>query len=202
MNMLLIPCWSKETLQIPAVQNIVKQNAIDIQKILQDFEKNNKNKNFYIAGSSALILQGYLAKDYIKDVDIYCEDKNIIITYKVDFIKNDIFPPGWRDRVIEINGYKVISAFDVTCTMACCYLKPKVSRQTILMWMLREFNLDDIKQAIQAKLDSGIGVTESDFKSVEAFNKEITQKVIDKNRNPQQQLIEELQKLEEGVENG
>ena len=197
MNNKKIPCWSKETLSFNTAQQILQNNQEKIYTLLKEFQANNSNiQEFYIAGSSALILQGYLALNFIKDVDIYCLGQDTVQTLKIDIIKNDIFPPGWKDRVIEINGYKVISAFDITCTMACCYIKPKPSRQIMLMWMLREFNLDDIKQAIQAKLDSGVGVTESDFKSVEAFNKEVTQDLINRNLNPQKELIEILQNME------
>lgn len=192
-----IPLWSKETLTFPLPQQILKLNKQLISVLVAKFQrKNPRIKDFYIGGSSALILQDYLAKSTISDIDIYCNEQEVSDVIQIDIIKRDIFPPGWRERVIEINGYKVISAFDVTCTMACCYVKPKISRRTALMWMLQEFDLNDIKQAIQAKLDSGIGVTESDFKSVEAFNKYITQDVIEKHKNPQEDLIKQLQMLQ------
>lgn len=197
MNIDYITWWSKETLEYQPIKEILNNNKKEIFNLLKEFKDSNSDIEFYIAGSSALILQNQIAKKYIKDIDIYCPNQDAIATDKIDLIKNDIFPLGWKDRVIEINGYNVISVFDITCTMACCFLKPtNLFRETLLIWLLRELNLDDVKNAIIEKIKTGIGVTDWDHVCFYEFERKFTQRLIELNMNPQEELIEYLKKTE------
>lgn len=195
---MLASIWTKETLQYKEARSVLLDNKEQILSIINDFKLANSSigNNFYILGSSSLILQNQMASYRIHDVDIYCDNiTNITEVNGVDILKNDISPVGWKDRVVEIDGVKCASVFDVTCTMGLSF-KKKPLRKIMLIWMLRDLNLEEVRQAMKEKLDSGIGVTESDFKHFELFEKQITQRMIDLNRHPQDELIELLKSEE------
>lgn len=197
MNTDYITWWSKETLSYNIGKEILSNNKTEIFELLNEFKESNPNVDFYIAGSSALILQDQIAKRIIKDIDIYCPNQDGIVTDKIDLIKNDIFPLGWRDRVANINGYKVISVFDVTCTMTCCFLKPtNLFRETLLIWLLRDLNLEEVKNAVRKKIQTGIGVTDWDHICFYEFERKFKPRLIEMNMNPQEELVKQLQEEE------
>ena len=193
--------WSKETLKYKKADQVAKYNKKKIVDLIDQFKLDNPElgNNFYVLGTASLILQNQLAKKLMRDVDIYCEDYTASKhPDAVDIVKNDVMPVGWKDRVVNIDGINCISIFDVACTLALSYEK-KPLRKALLLWLLRDLDLEQVKCAMKEKLDSGIGVTESDFKHYDMFCKEITQRLIDLNRNPQAKLIEILEKEEENI---
>lgn len=194
--------WAKETLYLKTAQQVLEKNKQDILTLISRFKLDNQDigDDFYVLGTSSLILQDTLAKKHVRDVDIYVEGREIQNKPdEVDIVINDVLPIGWKDRVVNINGINCVSVFDQACTFGLSYTK-KPLREILMLWLLRDFDLEEVKAAMKQKLDSGIGVTESDFKHYDKFCKEITQKLIDLNRNPQEKLIELLEKEETNAE--
>ena len=190
--------WTRETLKYKIPKEVLENNKSNIINLINNFKLQNPNinDNFYVLGTSSLILQDYLAKDLVRDIDVYCDYSIKDKPDEIDIVKNDIMPIGWKDRVVNINGINCISVFDIVCTLAFSYTK-KPLREILMLWLLRDFDLEEVKAAMKQKLDSGIGVTESDFKHYDKFCKEITQRLIDLNRHPQKRLIEKLIKYEQ-----
>ena len=188
--------WAKEALEFQEVQEVLLDNKNKILKLINTFKNLNPEikDNFYILGTSTLIMQNYLAKKHIIDVDIYCDGVEGIDNKPdgIHIVKNDLLPPGWRDRVVNIDGINYVSVFDEVCALAFSYTK-KPLRKILLLWMLRDFDLEQVKSAMKGKIESGIGVTESDIQHYNLFCKHITAHLVDLNRNPHAKILQQLQ---------
>lgn len=190
--------WSKNTLSFKRVQEIQKENKEKIYSIVEDFKLKNPKVKFVICGSSSLILQNQLAKKYVKDVDLYILKGKVIDKPElVDIISANIFPIGWKKRIVDVGGYKVMSTFDIACTMACSYWKPwKPDRKIILLWLLRDINLEELKMTIRKTIKYRIRVNKSDIQCFSEFEKKFTQRYIDLNKNSDKGLIKLLKEDE------
>ena len=98
-----IGLYSKETLVFSEPKRLLELNKKLIFILLDKFRRKNPNiGEFYVGGSASLMLQGYIARKVLSDVDVYCGGQNTHEVLQIDIIKEDIFPPGWKDRVVEI----------------------------------------------------------------------------------------------------
>lgn len=112
--------------EIPLIKKALDLNKKFIITKLNEFKEKNPNLEFIVVGSSAFTLLGELYTP-ISDIDIMLKDMSTQYNKvdKVDVVfwdDLDYTLDGWEDRLVNIEGFNVLSFRDsLICTVINCH---------------------------------------------------------------------------------
>lgn len=144
-----------EFLEFSDVQEHHIANKSKILELIQTFRDANDGRNdFYVLGSSGLMLRDQLYKPHVKDIDVHTCGQEFVRSDGIDFISDFLLPDGWQDRADVIDGVNVLSKRDIVCAIAGSNLaKPKgLEAKSALKILLTGEDIEITKQDLQALL--------------------------------------------------